>query len=54
MAGLPGVNVVDVSFENRSATVEYGPDKVRVEQLIEVINKADFRASLPGCVFRPS
>ena len=42
------MSVVDVSFENRSATVEYDPDKVRVAQLIEAINKAGFRASLPG------
>jgi copper chaperone CopZ len=41
------VKAVDVSFEDGTATVEYDPEQVRVEQMIEAINRAGFRASGP-------
>lgn len=40
------MKTVDVSFEKQSATVTYDADKVRVEQMIQAINQAGFRASL--------
>jgi copper chaperone CopZ len=43
---LVGAARVDVSFEKQSATVTYDADKVGVEQMIQAINQAGFRASL--------
>jgi len=42
------VRRADVSFRDRQARVTFDPDQVTVEQLIEAINKAGFRAELKG------
>lgn len=36
----------DVSFEDKTATVQYDPSQVTPEQMIEAINGIGFRASL--------
>lgn len=35
----------DVSFEEKTATVQYDPNKVTPEQMVEAINQIGFRAS---------
>lgn len=48
MERLDGVVHADVSLEEKTATVQYDPNKVTPEQMIEAINKIGFRASLQG------
>jgi Cu/Ag efflux protein CusF len=43
---LDGVVQADVSFEEKTATVRYDPNKVTPEQMVEAINQIGFRASL--------
>jgi Cu/Ag efflux protein CusF len=43
---LDGVAHADVSFEEKMATVQYDPNRVAPEQMIEAINRIGFRASL--------
>jgi copper chaperone CopZ len=40
------VQRADVSFRDKEARVTFEPAQVSVEQLIEVVKKAGFRASL--------
>jgi copper chaperone CopZ len=42
------VKAVEVDFYTRSATVVYDAEKVQVEQLVEAVNAAGFRASVPA------
>jgi len=44
------VKTVEVGFDTQSATVVYDADKVQVAQLVEAVNAAGFRASVPGGV----
>ena len=50
LEGLPGVSRADVSFPKKEAVVTFDPAQVRVEQMIEAIRRAGYRASLksPG------
>jgi len=45
---LNGVKEAKVSFDDKSAIVEYEPAKVTPAQLIEAMNKLGYRASLQG------
>ena len=36
----------EVSFRNKEARVTFDPAQVKVEQLIEAVNRAGFRAAL--------
>ena len=40
------MNQADVSFRDKQARVTFDPAQVSVEQLIEAVNKAGFRAAL--------
>jgi len=43
------VSRAEVSFRDKEARVTFDPDQVTVEQLIEAVNRAGFRAALrPG------
>ena len=42
------MNHADVSFRDKQARVTFDPAQVSVEQLIEAVNKAGFRAALKG------
>jgi hypothetical protein len=44
--GLKGVSRADVSFREREARVAYDPAQVGIEQLIEAVSGAGFRASV--------
>ncbi len=50
LEGLPGVSRADVSFPKKEAVVTFDPAQVRVEQMIEAVRRAGYRASLksPG------
>jgi Cu/Ag efflux protein CusF len=48
LEGLDGVVHAEVSFEEKSATVQYDPAKVTPEQMIAAINTIGFRASRWG------
>lgn len=39
-----------MDFYTQSATVVYDAEKVQVQQLVEAVNVAGFRASVPGGV----
>jgi len=43
---LDGVVHADVSFEDKTATVQYDPSQVTPEQMIAAVNGIGFRASL--------
>lgn len=47
LKSLDGVEQVDVSYEERRATVVYDPEKVTPQQLVEAVNKTGYRAELP-------
>jgi len=42
---LPGVSGVKVSYKNGEAVIEYDPEKVTPEQMIDAINKTGYSAS---------
>jgi len=44
------VKTVEVDFYAQSATVVYDAEKVKVPELVEAVNAAGFRASVPGGV----
>ena len=44
--GLKGVSRAEVSFRDKEARVSFDPALVTVEQLIEAVKNAGFRASL--------
>jgi len=46
LEGLKGVSHADVSFRAKEARVSFDPALVTVDQLIEAVNRAGFRASL--------
>jgi copper chaperone CopZ len=46
LEGLKGVSQADVSFRTKEARVSFDPALVTVDQLIEAVNRAGFRASL--------
>ncbi len=46
LEGLPGVSRADVSFPKKEAVVTFDPAQVRVEQMIEAVQRVGFRASL--------
>ena len=46
LEGLKGVSRAEVSFRKKEAQVEFDPEVVTVDQLIEAVNRAGFRASL--------
>ena len=46
LEGLPGVSRADVSFPKKEAVVTFDPAQVRVEQMIEVVGRVGFRASV--------
>jgi copper chaperone CopZ len=50
LEGLGGVSRADVSFQKKEAVVTFDPAQVRVEQMLEVVRRAGYRASLksPG------
>ena len=44
--GLKGVSRADVSFRTKEAVVVFDPAQVSVEQIVEVVQQAGFRASV--------
>jgi copper chaperone CopZ len=46
LEGLKGVQRADVSFRDQEAHVTFDPAAVRVDQLIEAVNRSGFHASL--------
>jgi copper chaperone len=46
LQGLGGVAKAEVSLEKGEARVQYDPQKVTVEAMIEAVKKAGFQASL--------
>ncbi len=46
LEGLAGVEKAEVSFSLGEARVQYDPQGVTVEAMIEVVNKVGFQASL--------
>jgi mercuric ion binding protein len=46
LEGLPGVSRADVSFPKKEAVVTFDPAQVRVEQMIEAVQRVGFRARL--------
>ena len=46
LEGLKGVSRAEVSFRDKEALVSFDPALVTVEQLVEAVKKAGFRASL--------
>jgi len=44
LKGMDGVSTVDVSLEQRNATVAYDPNKVKPEQIQAAVNKAGYKA----------
>ena len=46
LEGLKGVSRTEVSFRDREARVTFDPAQVTVDQLIEAVNRAGFRAAL--------
>ena len=46
LEGLKGVRRAEVSFRKKEARVTFDPAQVTVEQLIEAVNRAGFRAAL--------
>jgi mercuric ion binding protein len=50
LEGLSGVSRADVSFQKKEAVVTFDPVQVRVDQMIQAVRRAGFRASLksPG------
>jgi copper chaperone len=44
LKGLDGVSTVEVSLEQRNATVAYDPKKVKPEQIQAAVNKAGYKA----------
>lgn len=45
LEGLKGVSRADVSFRDREARITLDPAQVSVDQLIEAVKRAGFRAS---------
>ena len=48
LEGLKGVSRADVSFRDKEARVTFGAAQVTVDQLIEAVRRAGFRATLKG------
>jgi len=49
LAGLPGIQHAEVSFEQAKAWVTYDPASVTIERMVEAIAAAGFKARrLPG------
>ena len=46
LEGLEGVERADVSFRDKEARVAYDPARVTVEQMIDAVSRAGFRASV--------
>jgi mercuric ion binding protein len=46
LEGLPGVSRADVSFQKKEAVVTFDPAQARVEQMIDAVLRAGYRASL--------
>ena len=46
LEGLKGVHRAEVSFPAKEARVSFDPQLVTVDQLVEAVNRAGFRASL--------
>lgn len=44
LAGLPGIQKAEVSFDEGKAWVTYDPSKVRVEQMVQAIDGVGFVA----------
>ena len=45
LEGLKGVSRTEVSFLDREARVTFDPAQLTVDQLIEAVNRAGFRAA---------
>lgn len=45
---LPGIAEVDVNFQKKEAVVEYDPQRISPQRIVEVINTLGFRATLPA------
>ena len=48
LEGLKGVSRADVSLRSKEAVVVYDPTQVTVPQMLEVVDRLGFRASLKG------
>lgn len=46
LEGLKGVSRADVSFRDKEARVTFEPAQARVDQLIDAVTRAGFRASV--------
>jgi copper chaperone CopZ len=44
LAGLPGVQQVEVNFAEGSVRLAYNPAEVTVAQMVQAVNQAGFRA----------
>ncbi len=44
LAGLPGIQKAEVSFDEGKAWVTYDPSKVTVERMVQAINSVGFVA----------
>jgi len=42
------VNRADVSFRTKEAIVAFDPEQVTVEQMVDSVNRAGFKASVKG------
>jgi copper chaperone CopZ len=42
------VNRADVSFRAKEAVVAFDPEQVTVEQMVDSVNRAGFKASVKG------
>jgi len=45
LEGLKGVNKAEVSFSAKEAVVTYDPDRVSVDEMIQAVKRAGFRAT---------
>jgi copper chaperone CopZ len=48
LEGLKGVSRADVSLRAKEAVVRFDPAQVTVPQMVEVVDRVGFRASLKG------
>ncbi|WP_242392130.1 heavy-metal-associated domain-containing protein [Anaeromyxobacter oryzisoli] len=48
LSKLDGVRNTSVDVANKSATIEYDPRKVTLQQLVDAVNRLGYQASLPA------
>lgn len=48
LKGVEGVTEADVSFDDERADVEYDPEAVTPQKLVDAVNQTGFQATLLG------